>query len=723
MLGGLSSGTFAQLFSRAGLADDEELTDPFLQHWAIYACVKARARAISSAPFKLWASAADDAPEITSGPLVDLFNRPHPMMDGARTWALTSVYMDLSGEAYWLLDKSRTNPGPMRGSPAGSMEATIGVPATATVVPGNRVQVQWDRRTGLPESFDYKPANGDPISYPPESVVSFVDLSSAGNPLRGTGAAEALARRLEVDFKAEKLEMAAADNGGFPSAIVSSEMPLTEAQLDQLESRMERRFNNPGKNNAPAVLPYGFAMQNPGWSPQDMAFPEARDWSLTAIMACFGVTKPILGITDDVNRANAREAKAVFWEDVIVPAQRDLAKTIDERLLSRLREATVPPGATSSFDVSQVEALGDTLGEKIERFKMLRELGIKPEKAAELSNWEVDLSDDDFEEPEPITVMAPQPPTEGPQEPQKGLGAQNRAMAQAPQTAEARDAYARAYADWFGVREQRIESRALLVQRGFLDAVEAKLSNAVRRAAKVRKPEAQAKAGDAESDALREELAILLIPSLEKWAETFAAEVGPELAKTYFEAVANMASELGVSRLVPETDINAVAFLTNKQIQLAEGVMSTLAEEVKRTMARTILAGGDFTLNSLAVQIEQRMEELIAQVQIMRDRLPERAQRIARTESTSVSNAARVAEMKLGGIAEHMWIHPDGGTGDHRQEHIDMGGTTVPIGQEFGHGLRYPGDPQAGASQVVNCHCTTAPVSPFFDDLIDEVED
>ena len=48
-LAGFQSGTLLQLLRAAG-QDSTELTDPFTQHIYVYACVRARAQAISSVP-------------------------------------------------------------------------------------------------------------------------------------------------------------------------------------------------------------------------------------------------------------------------------------------------------------------------------------------------------------------------------------------------------------------------------------------------------------------------------------------------------------------------------------------------------------------------------------------------------------------------------------------------------------------------------------------------
>lgn len=44
-----------------------------------------------------------------------------------------------------------------------------------------------------------------------------------------------------------------------------------------------------------------------------------------------------------------------------------------------------------------------------------------------------------------------------------------------------------------------------------------------------------------------------------------------------------------------------------------------------------------------------------------------------------------------------------------RETH-DIDGEVQPLGQRFSNGLRYPGDVDGPANEVIQCRCTSAPV-------------
>ena len=97
-----------------------------------------------------------------------------------------------------------------------------------------------------------------------------------------------------------------------------------------------------------------------------------------------------------------------------------------------------------------------------------------------------------------------------------------------------------------------------------------------------------------------------------------------------------------------------------------------------------------------------------------------RAKATAQTEKTRALNGTRIAEAirqyqkdydkavkghrKRPEFPKFQWINPRTAK-EPRHEHVAISGNVRPVGEEFLPSLRYPGDPQAPASQTVNCHC------------------
>lgn len=117
---------------------------------------------------------------------------------------------------------------------------------------------------------------------------------------------------------------------------------------------------------------------------------------------------------------------------------------------------------------------------------------------------------------------------------------------------------------------------------------------------------------------------------------------------------------------------------------------------------------------------KESSEELVERIRKVTGYTADRAKTIAQTEKTRAANGTRYSEVVDEYLAayekarrnhrkrperpEGMWIDPRTAK-EPRSTHVAISGTVKPIGEEFRAGLHYPGDPQAPASEIINCHC------------------
>lgn len=82
--------------------------------------------------------------------------------------------------------------------------------------------------------------------------------------------------------------------------------------------------------------------------------------------------------------------------------------------------------------------------------------------------------------------------------------------------------------------------------------------------------------------------------------------------------------------------------------------------------------------------------------------------RYARTMTTSAENGGRMRgyerAQKMGLDIEHSWLATLDSITRDSHRHVD--GETVPIGEKFSNGCRYPGDPEGDPGEIYNCRCT-----------------
>lgn len=99
--------------------------------------------------------------------------------------------------------------------------------------------------------------------------------------------------------------------------------------------------------------------------------------------------------------------------------------------------------------------------------------------------------------------------------------------------------------------------------------------------------------------------------------------------------------------------------------------------------------------------------------------------RYARTMVTGAENAGRIDSYKqaesMGIEVEQQWLATlDNRT---REEHREMDGEHVKIGEAFSNGCRYPGDPEGDPASIWNCRCTLLPMLIGVDGLNNDLSD
>lgn len=134
----------------------------------------------------------------------------------------------------------------------------------------------------------------------------------------------------------------------------------------------------------------------------------------------------------------------------------------------------------------------------------------------------------------------------------------------------------------------------------------------------------------------------------------------------------------------------------------------TVFDQVRRAITEGVDAGEDAA--ALAVRVREHLDMA---TEGGREAWNVRANRVARTETTGAYNAAsleaaRIEADETDQVMQKAWVcTTDGRT---RDSHFAADGQRIGLDETFligAHRLRYPGDPQGPASEIVNCRCTT----------------
>ena len=285
--------------------------------------------------------------EVTDHPLLELLAHPNPELTGRASMQMTQTWVDLKGEAFWML----------------AMQD--GVPSGYLALP--------------PHWVTQVPTKGSPyfrLSYqslqvdvPANRMVWLRDPDPENPYGRGTGVAEALGDELETDEYAAKYVKNWFFNNGMPSAIVSFE----GADKDAIK-RAEEKWaqSHSGYWNAHRVHFAGGKMnaQKLDASFKDQEIGPLRKAQRDTVIQVFGVPPECIGVIENSNRSTIDAATYIYKLGVEFPRaeflrtelQQKLVPLFDEELCLEA-EVDVPDDANRRLDVMRAMPVAFSLNE------------------------------------------------------------------------------------------------------------------------------------------------------------------------------------------------------------------------------------------------------------------------------------------------------------------------------------------------------------------------
>ena len=227
----------------------------------------------------------------------------------------TQTYLELTGEAFWVLLKHGKTP----------QEIWLVRPDWMKIVP--------DKKDIIKE-YIYHPGGvfTDKVKIPRENVIHFKYFNPL-NPFRGKGSVQAAALPLDIHTFAQEYNRNFFFNSALPGLVFTSDKRLNEKVIKQFLNQWQTSYGGRSKSNKIAFVGGGMKMEKATIGAKEMDFLEQQRMMRDDILAVFQVPKSILGLTEDVNRANAEATNRAFMERVITPRMIKLVGALNEFLL------------------------------------------------------------------------------------------------------------------------------------------------------------------------------------------------------------------------------------------------------------------------------------------------------------------------------------------------------------------------------------------------------
>jgi HK97 family phage portal protein len=287
------------------------------KNW-VAACVDAIAKSTAGIRFQAHTYGKNGQVEtVREHPVLDLLSFVNNHMSQFELFEITSSHLSIFGNAIWLLD--------------GVDDDGKGKPTA--IYPLNPKYIKI-RRTTLPqliEAYEYTIENKT-MTFKPARIIHIRD-TNPDDPLWGMGKLEKSFDSIEADMFTRLWAKAFFKNGAKVDGVIEVPTAISAEQAKILLEVFNQKHQGVGRSHKTAIIPMGGKLVQNGANIKDMDFANLRQVSRDEILALFGVPKSILGIVDDVNRANAEASNYVFADRTIKPYMQKITDTINEFLV------------------------------------------------------------------------------------------------------------------------------------------------------------------------------------------------------------------------------------------------------------------------------------------------------------------------------------------------------------------------------------------------------
>ncbi len=280
------------------------------QGW-VYAAVNAIARRMSGVGLRLYQSGPQGT-EVGQHPLLDLLNKPNPILTGRQLRHTLATHLELTGMAFVL-----------------RVDNALGRPAELwPLSPGDLLEITSGGDTRRPiTGFVFQGPAGQKVTYQPGEILYFRHPSPL-SLIYGASPIEAMAHAFDIDLAVRIYQRNFFRNSARPEVVLSTDQRLTEDEARRVLTRWRQKHQGLAHVFEPTVLDGGLKAQPLSFSSKDFEFIELAGWTQDNILAAYGVPAGKLGLVKDVNRANAVGIDITFnaecirprlemWEDVM----------------------------------------------------------------------------------------------------------------------------------------------------------------------------------------------------------------------------------------------------------------------------------------------------------------------------------------------------------------------------------------------------------------------
>jgi HK97 family phage portal protein len=280
----------------------------------LFAVIERISTSMAASEWKLYYKRGNDLDEVESHPLLDLWNSPNPFYSQSELFEDSSNHFELTGEMAWVI---------VRGLGGAIVELWPVRPDRIRPVPNEDDYIQ---------GYIYQVGTNQ-VPLDADDVV-FMRRPHPTIPYRGIGPVQSLLHDLGSEQMASAWQRNFFANSALPGGIIEFDHNLSTQDFTRLVDRWRDQHQGVSNSHRVAIIERG-KWQERKFSQRDMEFKETRMLNRDLILGAFGFPHALLGISEDVNRANAEAAEVMFGRWLIRPRLIRIRDKINQTLVKQ----------------------------------------------------------------------------------------------------------------------------------------------------------------------------------------------------------------------------------------------------------------------------------------------------------------------------------------------------------------------------------------------------
>ncbi len=297
------AGGGINLFSRGITSgQDEQYLRTMGSVGTVFAIVSKLCTAVAKTDWTLYQSSRsglkeDRVPYAGKHDSMRLWNKPNPFMNRRRFVEAAQQHVELVGENDLVLSLA-------------DLGRLGKVPTEMWPVRPDRIQVVPDPYDFI-RGYVYNSPDGERMPLETNELLRIM-LPNPVDPYRGMGPAQSIIVDTQNARSAAEWNRAFFENSAEPGGVIQVPISLNDQEFDRLQAQWETDHKGVRKAHRVAILESDAKWVSTSFTHRDMQFAELGVLSRDKILEAWGMSKFMIGVVDDVNRAQAEAAEYVF---------------------------------------------------------------------------------------------------------------------------------------------------------------------------------------------------------------------------------------------------------------------------------------------------------------------------------------------------------------------------------------------------------------------------